>query len=237
MKRVVVCLIVTKKYHIFVQPLIDSIKKYFLLRHQIEIVLFTDDVEIEYKGDERVKITKDLIVSYGFPEATLYRYKIMTSRTYNCDYIYYLDVDYLIVNEIDEEIFGDGLVAVLHPGFFSGVNGYGSWCDDERSNAYTFPENRKKYYCGGTQGGSYEHYYRAMQRMARDIADDEKRGVKAEWNDEAHFNKLLSELKNFKVLRPSYCTPEPPHLRKLWKIDHIQPKILALDKNHTEIRS
>lgn len=237
MKKVVVCLISTRKYHVFVQPLIDSIKKHFLLRHQIEIVLFTDTIDVDYQGDGRVKITKDLISSYGFPEATLYRYAIMTSREYECDYIYYLDVDYLIVNEIDEEIFGDGLVAVLHPGFFSGVNGYGSWCDDKESNAYTFPENRKRYYCGGTQGGSSEHYYRAMQKMAREIADDEKRGVKAEWNDEQHWNRLLSELKSFKVLDSGYCMVEQEHLRHQWKIDHIKPKILALDKNHKEIRS
>ena len=231
--KVVICLIATRKYKIFIQPLVDSIKKYFLLNHQIEIILFIDDITFSVHGDERVTIIKDLIPAYTFPAATLYRYAIMTSRTYECDYIFYLDIDYLLVDTIDEEILGD-IVAVLHPGF--SVLGGGSWCDDKKSNAYTFPENRKQYFAGGTQGGEHEHYYRAMQRMKREIEDDEKRNVKAEWNDESHWNRALSEMKYFKILDSRYCCVESMHLRKSWGLGGIKPKILALDKNHSEIR-
>lgn len=227
--KIVICLIATRRYHVFVQPLIDSICKYFLLRHDIEVTLFTDNWDLEYIGNDRVKIVKELIPSYKFPEATLYRYAIMTSKKYNCDYMYYLDVDYLIVSEIDEEIFGN-LVAVLHPGF-SCVGG-GSWCDDKKSNAYTFPENREHYFAGGTQGGMYEIYYRAMEQMSREIISDEKKGVKAEWNDEQHWNKLLSERKYFKILDSSYCMVQQEYLRQAWKIDHLEPKIIALEKDH-----
>ncbi len=230
-----ICLIVTRKYHVFAQPLINSIAKYFLVNHNVTIHLFTDNLDIKYDGSDRVKIEYALIPSYGFPQATLYRYAIMTSKTYDCDYLYYLDVDYLIVSEITEDIFYNGLVAILHPGF-SCVGG-GSWCNDKNSNAYTFPEFRKQYFCGGTSGGRYEHYYRAMQQMKRDIEDDEKRGVKAEHNDEQHWNRLLSEHKSFKILDSSYCMPEPINLRDSWKLSHLTPKILALDKNHAEIRS
>lgn len=232
--KVTVCLIATKKYKIFIIPLVESIKRYFLLRHEIEIVLFTDDIHTPCEGNERVKITKDLIVSLGFPEATLKRFEIMTSRAYECDYIYYLDIDYLIISEVDENIFGDGLVAVLHPGF--SFAGGGSWCTDEDSNAFTFPENRLQYFCGGTSGGKYKHYYKAMRQMKLMIEDDEKRGVRAEHNDESHWNRLLSEHKSFKILDSSYCMPEPFHLRAAWGLTHLVPKILALDKNHEEIR-
>jgi hypothetical protein len=141
----------------------------------------------------------------------------------------------LIVSDIDENIFGDGLVAVLHPGF-SCVGG-GSWCTNEDSNAFTFPENRLKYFCGGTSGGEYKRYYKAMKQMKLMIDDDEKRGVRAEHNDESHWNCLLSEHKSFKILDSSYCFVEQPELQKLWKIDHLKPKIVALEKNHLEIRS
>lgn len=231
--KIAVCLIATHKYNIFVQPLIDSIKKYFLLNHQIEVHLFVDELA-DYQGDDRVMVNQTLIVSYRFPYATLYRYKIMTGKEYDCDYIYYFDVDYLLVDTIDEEIFGD-VVAVLHPGF--SVVGGGSWCTDKNSNAYTYPENRKQYFCGGTQGGRYEHFYRIMKRLSREIDDDEKRGVKAEWNDEGHWNRLLSELNNFKILDSRYCMVEQQHLRERWKIDHLKPKILALEKNHKEFQS
>lgn len=232
--KIGICLIATRKYKIFVNPLVESIKKYFLLNHSVEIHLFIDDMDFECDGDDRVKIIKDLIPPYGFPDATLLRYQTMTSKTYQCDYLYYLDVDYLIVSEIDEEILGD-VVAVLHPGF-SCVGG-GSWCTDEKSNAYTYSENRLQYFCGGTSGGKTEYYLRIMNRLKREIEDDEKRGVRAEHNDESHWNRYLSELKSFKILDSSYCMVEQQHLRDRWKINHLEPKIIALKKNHSEIRS
>jgi hypothetical protein len=150
------------------------------------------------------------------------------------DYIYYLDVDYLLVSEVKEEIFGN-LVAVLHPGF--SMAGGGSWCNDMKSNAYTFPQYRKHYFAGGTQGGEFYEYYEMMRRLSRDIDDDEKRGVRAEHNDESHWNRALSEHKNFKILDSSYCMVEQETFRRAWKIDNLKPKIIALDKNHAEIRS
>lgn len=233
--KATVAIIATKKYKVFAQPLIDSICKYFLLRHVVEIQLFSDEIETEYKGDNRVSIVKELIPSYGYPEATLLRFHIMTSKTYSCDYFYYFDVDYLLVSEIDENIFGEGLVAILHPGF--SFAGGGSWCTDKKSNSYTFPEFRQQYFCGGTQGGAYEHYYKAMQIMKLMIQDDEERGTRAEHNDEGAWNKILSEHKSFKILDSSYCYVEQPSLQKLWKIDHLTPKILALAKDHNQIRS
>tara|TARA_R110000868_G_scaffold177772_2_gene416817 strand:+ start:6848 stop:7558 length:711 start_codon:yes stop_codon:yes gene_type:complete len=231
-KQITLLLIATKQYKQFVQPLLEGVKKYFLINHDITVELFVDELGT-YNGDERVKVNQTLIVSYGFPQATLKRYEIMTGKTYSCDYLYYLDIDSAIVDTIDEEIFGN-IVAIEHPGF--SVLGGGSWCTDEKSNAYTFPENRVKYFCGGTQGGKYEYYYRAMQRMKREINDDEKRGVKAEHNDEGHWNKYLSELKSFKVLDSRYCMVQQPHLQHAWGISHLSAKILALEKNHDEIR-
>jgi len=232
-QQIEICLIATNKYTIFVVPLIESIKRFFLIRHSIEITLFTDNISLECFEDERVSIVKELIPSYRFPEATLMRYHIMTSKEYKCDYIYYLDIDYLIVSEIDEEIFGN-IVAVLHPGF--SMVGGGSWCNDKRSNAYTYPENREQYFCGGTQGGRYEYYYPIMKRLKREIEDDEQNFVRAEWNDEGHWNKLLSELKSFKILDSRYCMVQSHQLQIIWKINHFIPKIIALDKDHKTIR-
>lgn len=232
--KVAVCLIVTRKYHVFCQPLIDSICKYFLLRHKIEVNIFTDNTELEYVGDERVTIVKHPIPSYGFPEATLFRYSTMCCIEYDCDYIYYLDVDYLIVSEIDEEFFGD-IVAVLHPGFMN--MGGGSWCTDKNSLAYTFEHDRIKYFAGGTQGGRKDYYYAIMKRLRDWIDDDEKRGVRAVHNDESHWNAIVPLIKNPKILDSSYCFVQQPHLQKAWKIDHLTPRIIALEKIHSEIRS
>lgn len=226
-------LIATRKYPVFVQPLIDSICKYFLLKHTIIINIFTDNTIPSYFGDDRVSIVKHFIPSYGFPAATLYRYAIMSTINYDCDYIVYLDVDYLIIKEVDESILAP-IVAVLHPGFAE--MGGGSWCNDKNSLAYTKPENRKQYFCGGTQIFSKDHGVAVMRLLAERIEDDSRRGVKAEWNDESHFNWYLSENGGFKVLDSSYCMPDREELTKLWKIDHLPKRILALSKNHAEFQ-
>ena len=76
-----------------------------------------------------------------------------------------------------------------------------------------------------------------MQSMKRDIEEDESKGVHAVWQDESYWNQLLSMRIGVKILDSSYCYVQQPHLQKLWKIDHLKPKILALEKNHSEIRS
>lgn len=225
-------IIATRKYHVFVQPLIDSVCKYFLLRHEIEINLFNDRNTL-YATDKRVSIKYHDIPSYGFPMATLMRYRIMSSIKYDCDYICYLDADYLLVGEVSEAILGP-IVAVLHPGFAE--MGGGSWCSDERSLAYTKPENRKQYFAGGTQAFSKDHGIAIMNLLANRIDTDTANGVKAEHNDESAWNWYLSENAGFKILDSSYCMPDREELAKLWKIDHLPKRILALSKNHSEFQ-
>lgn len=227
-------LISTGKYRQFVQPLLEGVKKYFFVNHQIQVNLFTDCSD-EFIGDERVKIKKHPIPSYKFPYATLYRYQIFCTQTYNdCDYLAYLDVDMAIVDYIDDSILGN-IVAVRHPGFDK--KGGGSWETNEKSMAYTYPENRIAYYAGGFNLGKREYYYRLMQRMKVDIEEDEKNGIMPIWQDESVWNRHLSETKAFKELDSSYCCVEQMHLRKLWGIDGLSPKIIALEKNHEQIRS
>ncbi len=230
-------LLATHQYKQFVQPLLNDVKKYFLPNHKIEVHLFTDDISMPTEGDERVSIHKELIPSYRFPIITLYRYKIFLSKLYeNCDYLFYLDVDMSIVDIVEDEILGD-IVCVSHPGFHQ--NEGGSWCDNKESNAYTFIQHRDIYAAGGFQGGRRDIYYDAMRWMKLGIEDDEKRNVLAEWHDESFWNKFLSTRDHrFEViLDPSYCMVEQKELREQWGIDYYEPKIIALAKNHEEIRS
>lgn len=227
-------LIATKKYKQFLQNLINDVKIYFFVNDEIEVHLFCDETEYEVIGDERVKIIKDLIPPYSFPLATLLRYKIFVSKVYDVDFLLYMDVDMRLVHPVGREMIAS-IVAVKHPGFEK--MGGGSWEANKDSNAYTYPENRNTYYAGGVQGGLTEKYYRLMQRMARDIDDDAKRNVTPIWHDESVWNFYLSQMKSFLELGCAYCMPEPKHLREQWHIDHIQPRIIALDKKHLEIRS
>lgn len=227
-------LIATRKYKSFVQNLLNDVKKYFFIYHNIEVHLFIDETEHEFMGDERVKIIKDLIPSYTFPNATLLRYHIFTSKKYDCDYLFYSDVDMSIVDYIDESILSN-IVAVRHPGFDK--IGGGSWETNELSMTYVYPEKRISYYAGGFQGGKKEYYYRAMQSMRMAIDEDEKNGIVPIWHDESAWNCFLSGCDFFKELGSEYCMPDREELQRLWKIDKLPKRILALSKDHENIRT
>lgn len=231
--KVCVNLIATRSYIIYVQPLIEDIKKYFLVNHTIEVNLFTDNPK-SYIGDERVTVKQFVILPYTFPAATLYRYAVMTSIEYDCDFIIYMDIDTSIVANIeDDEIMGN-LVAVRHPGFY--VSNSGSWETNEKSTSYVPPEKRIKYFAGGVQAGFTKDYLRAMTWMKEAIDEDERNGIVPVWHDESAWNRYLSECESFKELTPAFCMVEQINLREAWGIINIQPKIIALAKDHKTMR-
>lgn len=228
--KIGILLISTGKYKQFVRPLLDSLEKHFLKDKKLIIYLFTDEMlEVQF---ERLEIIQTLIPSYKFPQATLYRYKIFTSLKYpDCKYLFYMDVDMKVVADIGDEILED-IVAVRHPGFDK--MGGGSWETRPESACYT--EKKKSYYAGGVQGGSRVYYYLAMMVMRAFIEIDERNGIVPIWHDESAWNCYLSKLDNFKELESSYCMVEQMDLRRRWKIDLLQPKIIALEKDHQKIR-
>lgn len=240
--KIGVLLIATNKYKQFVQPLLDGIEKNFMTNHDVNIFLFTDEVkehEIGRRG--RLNIYQIKIPAYRFPEATLYRYRIFEENKEalkGMDYLFYSDVDMGFVAPVGEEILHDGLTAVHHPGFFKN-NGWGSGGCVKESLAYLPTEQRHNYCAGGFQGGRSGVYLTACNILNARIQDDEERRVQAEWHDETHWNWLLNchqIASGYKKLTPEYCMVEQYHLRKLWGIENLQPKIIALAKNHEELR-
>ncbi len=237
-QQIGVLCITTGKYKQFFNQLYEGVKKYFLLNHDIKIFLFTDEF-ISYEIDDRVKIEQHLILSYKFPFATLYRYRIFAPhqhRLREMDFLLYLDIDMGIINEVTDEILVNGLMAVRHPGFFTN-NGWGDSNNPSNSKSFLPTSMRKHYYCGGTQGGDSWSYLDACKIMSENITEDERNGVIAEWNDETHWNFLLHTT-NMKVneFSPSYCMPEPERLRQAWGLTELKPIISALDKDHKAIR-
>lgn len=236
-KQIGILLIATRKYKQFVNQLIKSLDENFLPEHKLSVHLFTDSIEYPYViGYERTGIVIHPIPDYGFPEATLRRYEIFTSIEYNLDYLYYLDVDMKISLPVGNEILGE-VVAVQHPGYY--YLGGGSWSNNKASTAYVVPEKRLTYYAGGFQGGKKDFYYHAMMAMRDNIQRDKDNDVLAEWHDESHWNKFLSKYRGGGLieLSPSYCMVEQIELRRQWKIDNLPARIIALEKNHEEIRS
>ena len=65
--------------------------------------------------------------------------------------------------------------------------------------------------------------------LAERILEDKKKGIIAVWHDESHMNRYLIDNEPAIILNPSYCYPES------WEIP-FDKKLLALDKNHNEMR-
>ena len=240
MKSIGLLLISTNKYSQFVQPLIDSVNEYFFKDQEVTVYLFTDKILNIKSG--RIGIEQYIIEPYKFPFATLYRYKIFSEHTLNIktDYVFYSDVDMKFVAPIGEEILpGERhLTVVQHPGYCSG--GWGDMETHPLSEAFLHTSKRRDYYCGGFQGGTREAYLNMSivlsgniekdLRKAREINFKDNHGVLARWHDESHYNHYIKTYQKPNVLSPSYCFPEN------WNLP-FEPKIIALEKDHNEVRA
>lgn len=230
--KVSICIIATNRYNEYVQPLIDSLREFFLPGIVKTVHLFSDRM-LTYEQNEDLRVKQYSIPSWSFPDATLLRYATMTSvdESEFGDYIFYIDADMLIEAAVGTEILYD-IVAVRHPGYDQ--KGGGSWETRPESKTYVPLQNRRTYFAGGFQGGSKSVYFRAMQIMADWIAQDGKVGIIPIWHDESAWNSFLvsdhMREVDFVQLSPSYCMPEPQVKRDAWRINSFTPRIIALEK-------
>ena len=228
MAKIGVLVIATGKYDAFVPPLFKSIKKHFMKNHEVTTFVFTDKDMPNKKG--LVKINHE---HEPWPNPTLKRYHTFCSNKkglMEMDYLYYCDADMLFVSEVGDEILPDnesGLVATEHPGFFGGKRG--TYETRPESTAYVAPEEGVCYYAGGFNGGTSEAFLNMSKDIKDKVDEDLESDIIALWHDESQMNRYMID-KNPKVLNPSYCYPES------WNIP-FDKKLLALDKNHAEIRS
>ncbi len=237
--RIGILIICTGKYITFFDQLYDSLNKNFLNNHKKKIYLFTDSNR-EFEND--VSTTK--IERKGFPGDTLYRYhyflSIKEQLLAETDILVYMDVDSKVIYEITDDILPTSetpLFAVLHPGFYKVRNRQNGTPETNKlSTAYINPIiKRTGYVCGGIQGGCTEQYLLACEAIKQNIDQDDRNKIKAIWDDESHWNcYYVNNNHKYKLLSPSYMFPEgwTHHLN----LRELTPKILALDKNHNEIR-
>jgi histo-blood group ABO system transferase len=234
--------IATNKYLQFVESLLDSVEENFLNGHEISALVFTDH-EID-ESSENVKICK--IEHEPWPIPTLKRYHyFMKEAEYisQFDYCFYMDVDMRIVGKVGEEIFGD-LVATKHPGMWNKNPDECTYERREESTAFVSYGQGTNYYAGGFNGGKPEHFLKMAETIVNNIEKDFKNNIIAVWHDESHMNCYLATNPPTIELTPSHCYPEgatpdgsPTNYYPLgWQVP-FEPKILALQKNHAQVRS
>jgi hypothetical protein len=154
----------------------------------------------------------------------------------NCDYLFYSDVDMRFCDTVNTEVLVRVLLGVKHPGFFRTANPRGTPETNKASKAYIPSDTHFEYICGGFQGGVTKWYLKAMHSLRSAIDTDGINDIIPIYHDESMWNKFMTLNKSlFTFLDSDYCYPESwgnaPNLRGL------TPKLLALDKNHAEMRN
>jgi histo-blood group ABO system transferase len=219
-------IIATNKYIQFLQPLIESADNHFLKNQEVTYFIFSNkDININSNRN----IVKIDVEHKDWPWMTLGRYKIFSENSNilsSMDYLYYCDVDMKFEGGVGNEILSER-VATQHPGYY---DRRGTPETNPLSLACVFPHEEMQYFAGGFNGGSSQEYLKMANKISENIDIDYSKNIIAVWHDESHMNRYFIDNKPTKILDPSYCYPES------WSIP-FDRKLLALDKNHSEVRS
>jgi len=231
--KICILTIATNKYLQFVEKLYDDIAEKFIPEAEINCLLFTDH-EIEETSDN---VRVHYIDHEPWPMPTLKRYNyFVKERDYilQHDYCFYFDADMRIDNPVGTEVLADGVVATQHPyqSFHSIMDM--SYDRNPKSLAYVPPGTGKTYYAGGFNGGRTKEFIEMSEVIADRVNKDLENGVVALWHDESHMNRYLIDNPPAKSLTPSYCWAEEFYNNPNYP---YEPKIIALQKNHKELRT
>ena len=229
--KICILTIATNKYLQFIENLYDSIEENFLNGHDINCLLFTDH-EIEETSDN---VRVHYIEHEPWPMPTLKRYNYFVKEKdfiLEHDYCFYFDADMRLDNLVGEEVFGD-LVATKHPYQSEFSTDKMSYDRNPNSLAYVPIGEGVTYYAGGFNGGRTKNFIEMSEVIADRVNEDLEKGIVALWHDESHMNRYLIDNPPSLSLTPSYCFPEE-FIGTTYK---YEPKIIALKKNHSTLRT
>ncbi|MBI3900679.1 MAG: hypothetical protein HY324_00850 [Chlamydiia bacterium] len=221
--------VATGKYIQFVEPLLTSARQHFCKGHDVTYFVFTDS---DFPAAE------DVIVRFhpkmGWPYDTLLRYEAfdrIADLLCKQDYLFASDADMLFCGDVGEEMFSKR-VATQHPGFDPSSpfpRKRGSYETDPDSTACVYDHEGTHYFAGGFYGGEAKEVLQAVKTILKRIYQDLEKGIIAEHHDESQWNRYCIDYPPTLILNPSYCYPES------WDLPYPK-KLLALDKEHDEIR-
>lgn len=236
----VIC--VNPLYWEYVGPMIKSAKQHLLKNHEVEFLLFSDMPENINYGTKLFPIE-----SVEWPYPTLLRYHLFLQQEEELkkyDYLFYVDADMLFVDEVGDEILGEGLTMVQHPMYAFKRLLIPPYEPNPDSAAYIPRLGRISidiegkrwfdplYAAGGFQGGKTDIFIKAMHSMKRSIDEDLLQNYIAIWNDESHWNKYLFENPPTTMLDPGYVYPDSlikEYYLGIWGRDY-RPRLVTLTK-------
>lgn len=224
--KVAILYICTGKYNQFFHGFYSSAEKYFLKDiADIEYFVFTDDLDLSHENNVHIYKRK----CQGFPMDSLFRFDMFLSisdQLKEFDYCFFFNANMLFVENVGSEFLpmDEGLMAVIHPGFFNKPEACFPYERDSQSTAFIPKEKNKKYryYMGSLNGGKTADFLSLAKTCSVNTHDDYDRGVIALVHDESHLNKYMTTHPCL-GLSPAYAYPEG------WKLP-FTPKIIIRDK-------
>jgi len=230
--KICILTIATNKYIQFVERLLDNIEENFLNGHEIQCLLFTDH---EVETSDNVRVSQIEHESWPMPTLKRYNYFVKEKEFISqFDYCFYFDVDMGLVDKVGDEVLSD-LVATMHPYQSFYPKEERSYDRNEKSLAYVpVGKEGELYYAGGFNGGSTKRFLEMAEVLADRVTKDLNNGVIALWHDESQMNRYLIDNPPTLSLTPSYCFAEEHMGNPNYP---YEPKIIALKKNHNELRS
>ena len=232
-------LIATGKYTRFLQGIISSADKYFLdPTYDVTYYVMSDAQNVIQSQRSVVQIP---IQHRPFPFASMDRFKHFINNAAllsNENFLYYVDVDCLFVDRVGTEILGN-LVGVKHCGY---IGQSGPYENNPQSVLYvnnSYPNKYKYYFGGGFSGGRKDTYLELSRWCSEKIDQDVANGIIPRWHDETAINRYFLDHEPDVILSPSYHFPQshPDHYKQFWSPTVFPPKIMLLDKNHSEVRA
>ncbi|CCB84976.1 hypothetical protein [Parachlamydia acanthamoebae] len=216
----------TGKYVSFVPPLVKSADHFFCKNHKVTYFVFTDGYL-----EPMPNVVPIFHAKMGWPYDTMMRYHVYDMHRdafAGQDYLYACDADMLFVGEVGDEILGNR-VATRHPGFINRPKSSYTYERNPLSTAYIPQGEGNDYFAGGFYGGTKDEFLNIVHTNAVNIDQDMQNGIIAVWHDESHWNRFCINNPPTVILSPSYCYPQGLRIPFL-------PKLIALDKNHEEMR-
>ena len=216
--KVALLIIATGKYDVFIPPLLESARAFFLPQCDLQFVLFSDRA---WPPDDDLTVVPQEHRPWPFP--ALHRFHSYLSQRValqTFQYVFSIDADMLFVDTVGDEVLED-LVAVLHPAFLSER---GTPETNPESVAFIGPNEKLTYFAGAFFGGRASIFWQMAAEIAANIDIDLAHKMIAVWHEESHLNRWFVDHPPSKVLDVSYCYGLGFHHPS------ARPRLLTLDK-------
>lgn len=232
-----------ESYFVYSQKLIEGINSRIRLDGNIRIYLLTDQDFARFRSLSKIEINYIKIPSLRWPEATLFRYRLINKylARENLTHIFYMDADLEVIDYVEAKDFplDERIFSVAHPGyynrgrFFNLVRKvyYPPWETSSKCGCAVGLLRRKVYVAGGFWGGPKEKIIEMCAELEKLIDRDVLLGHYARSYDESYWNWWVAYNREVKILSPIYLfAAEFP-----WLSHFKRPRILAVSKEQNMV--